>query len=1159
MYNPQENIDFFSEFFHTDNDQPCPVSTFVHFDDQFLPQWISLYSECLAVKIFGANTLGLTHKITLASSATHWSTNPNTTVRVLAYNYNNYTVKLGELIGIPNYDTSGSYVVLNLNVNGSITGSIYKATIDVYDTEVTTDVTISSNELSFDTMATLYNNFDVVIKGKILPSESWTASTNIQFNIGTNSFISSLQSHMHRTLSYLANFTDVRLSLSQVNLNSTATEVQRLSSAVSSLQTAYDNSVVNYEQSKQNYENLIIIKNEKGSIFDLFIDQYVNEATRNTINGLCTETSCEQVCQFSSDLVTCERNVSLPIVRTSQDDISTSETIRSETTKLTQHCTQLDKCEYNSGIKWTQYSNGSLKLLPYDGVVCFSVCDTVEINVTVYTDSSQPINETTYSTFTHSWFDGQRCYVCSAVDDCTYKLNAEPCESSNQECDLLKKAQLIASSSASGPALQQLLGFYQDYKQAFANVSAAKGDMDIAVLKMELSEQELNITKKAYESAVSVHQSLQTAHASIVSGLSNGIQIRDWVQSRISAPNVLLIQAVNFSTQLPDTTKSAVQLVVTYEIPYLFQTYQITKTINLTTPSHLLMDYISYEVIESATDLTLFGKKRSISKREEAVSLSSLSQFDANCQILNQSLNYLIYLNDTLTIANSDTNNAVGNVTDLSLKLQQRVNQTISASSAISQEYSTPLQQREMLYLTEGQSLYNQLSATINGISMIQWLQPIEHFFTSADLEDLTKLISAQSCYSFVDCLQLISEHIFLDLVIVPYNADSLRNRLPSVMSAIKILAENKRLSIADIQAHVQTIYDTLWAIHQLNYWCSSKPIILNQPVSQLAVDNSTDRTLQCTTISSLPVTYSWYKSNILIPGATDGMLDVSHRDIGTYQCQVRNDIQSVDSLLSIVFNYQSPVLTYTTKWAATYAGDVTGIRIECTANSYPLSPSWKWYYKSSTDSIWTTLSTKTASSIFIDRPQYTQEGLYMCEANSEYGKVTSDPIPLYVYQPTVVVYRYLFQFTVYDNSFHYGSGDQTNYSSDGVTDQLKQIAIDQLVLKLSIDSSLIYDLTVLQLNELPYFKVSFYICSSNITSNYYQDTSIETLSALMSNELWKFDQIKAAITQNFRNQQMTFDGTYELVNSSLKVGNKEYICPTGRELHSNYLLCGKY
>lgn len=1151
-YSPEDNSGFFTEFFYTQNDQSCPVSTFVHFDDPFLPQWISLYSNCLAIKVFGANTFGLTNIVTFPSSATHWPSHPNTTVRVEAYNYNNYTVKLGEFIGIPNYHTSGSYLLLDVKIDGSITGTIYKASIPVYDTEVITDVTIG-NELSFQTAATIYNGLDVIVKGKIsTPSDIWEASTDIQFNTGPDSFFNKVESYMKRTLLYLASSSDARLNISEVNLGTVSSLVQSLQSTINTLQSKYNSSVAEYQEVLEIHENLVEQKNQKSTVFynALNVDE-------DSVNQLCTETNCGQICQFSYDQSTCARDITLPINRTRQDNVASTESIRSSTNKAVLQCMSENRCELNAGIKWTQYSNGSLKLFPYNGVDCSNVCETISKNRTTYTDSIQPIDETTYSSFIQSWFNGKRYYTCSKVDNCMYKLNVEPCATSNQECDLQKKFQLInvASSTISDTALQFLLLTHQEYKILCANVSTARGEIERIALKVELYEQQLNITKRASESAQSIYQLLQNAHTSIESGVSLGIQIRDWIQNHLSVPDVLTLEGFNLSTQLPDTSRGDVQLHINYRIPYLAQSHLLNRQIDLTQPSNYLMEYITYEVIQNAINAVFDGKKRSITKRE-VVSLSTLDQFDANCQRLRDSIKHLTTINATLTAANSDNSKAISNITKLSADLEQQVNATIVASSSISNEYQIPLQQRKMLYLSEGQQLYNELYQTINSYSMIEWLLPIEMYYGLANYSAALRVIGGEDCYSFVDCLHVVSQYIFLDLVNIP-NATTLYDLLPTVETAIRRLAENKQLPITEIQANIQTIYNVLWTIDQLNYWCSSKPTITVQPAPELPV--ATDPgTLMCTASSSLPVQYKWYKSNVLF--STNSTLWLSNHDSGNYQCQVRNDRQSIDSLISNVFSYQLPVITWHTRSAATFSGDESGIRLSCTATSYPLLPSWRWYYTGFTDNVWlTNLSTKYSNSLFISKPVSSSQGMYRCEAETEFGNVVSDPIPVYILSSTVAVYRYMFKFTIIDLSVSGGSGSgDTQATPDDYipnTSQFQTIIMEELTLKLFIEASSIRNLSIQHIKGQTYFTVLFYLYSANITSD--QTSTIETLSDMANNELWKLDQYRASTMKLF-SQLTSFNDTFTIVNNSLTVNNREYICPNGNELHSNYLLCGK-
>jgi hypothetical protein len=1154
-YDPQMNAGFFGSLLDTFNSQPCLVSTFIRYDHgDFLPHWVSLYSKCLEVKILGARTSGLTTEITIPSSYSHWESSPNTTVRIKAYNDGEEPVKLGKYLSIPSYRSSNSYLLMDVNIDGSIRTIIYKANVSIYDVFVQADITIT-DKLYFDATTELFGEYQVSISGQIsLPDGTWDnsiISIDSQFSEVSGTFFTNLQSYMYQSLRYMAEFTDTRLNLSRTNLDSASAHVQSLQSTIDSLQALNDTYVSMYEQSKATYENALSNKETKSNLFNLFVQQYIDEATAENINNLCTEAACGEICQFNYDQTSCKATARLPIDAVGQNVTLSTETLRSMTSKVVEQCTSVQGCDYTVGVKWLSNTDGLLTLLPYNGIDCESVCSNIMKNQSTYTDSYLLLNVTSNYSYTQEWYNGERPYTCTVRDDCTYKLEQQPCVTSNVECDHLKKFQTInaVSSSISATALQELTSDYQDYKTASSEVTAAKANMNLIALRIELNQQHLSIVRQAHESAQDVFEVVQNADGLLQSGLEYEIALADNLRSYLQPGNLLSIRNLNFS--ISTDTSGIVQLNILYAIPFMSQIHYITREVDLKEPLHLLMRYISMEIMND------FGKNAF--GRDLPPTLNNAQLFENNCILQNQLHNYLIYLNKTLEEANLQTTLTMSNITGISNALQAFTNGIISASSNISNEYTDVLSQNQMAYASEGQMWYSRLSSTVYNNSKVNWLKPIEKFFQVIPNTNLF------NCSSFIDCLHYGLQHIYLSLI---NNGDasstSLHSLLPTINSAISSIASTNQMSLPDVQANVLKLYDVLQTIRQSNYWCSSKPTITTQPAPEVALTHSSTKSIQCSGESSLPITYKWLKDNVLIPFTTGKSLPIDHQsDTGTYQCLVSNDHSIISSLSSTVLFYETPNITYHTTWAGTYYGDESGIRLTCRGTSSPYTPSWKWYFSSDNGNTFTLLNETSSSSLFIENPQFTDMGWYKCEATTEYGVATSNSIPVYVWSPTIPVHRYRFQLTILDNTADSladsgsGSGD-SQYTPTKAIDEIRNIIANNL--SLHLNTSALHDIQLWQLqSSLPYFKLSFYVQSSNLTdSYYYHNQSIDKLAALTEDNIWELDKI----VQNLRwylserDQQISFSGTFDITNDSLVVSSRIFACPIGSELHSNYLIC---
>ena len=1149
-----------------ENDALCPVSVFIRVDDSFTPQWTSLHTDCISINIFNVKISGLTSTITLPASTTYWPTSPNTTVRIIARNELNSSIPLGRYLSFPTYSTSQSYMQIDINTNGEITATIYKALLNFFDTVVETDIVIH-NGVSFTAQATIYKHFGLTINGQINSFISWDTSgidINGDFTRGLNTFFSELQDWMHRTLTYLADFTDDRLNNSRSNQDSLSSKVQELTDKRSSLEEMYDNSVLNYWNALSKYNNLVELKNNKGQVLEAAISDFVTTEERNSINNTCQIMDCGTNCQFQYDQTICEREVVLPVDGTCQNSSNITSTTRYETTSLVEQCQHVGRCEDISGIKWLVLDGSSTpSLLPYNGLDCFSVCDHFQRNESTYADTIEVNSKMLSFACTKSQYSGTRFYTCSVHDNCMHKVDVEPCTTANEECDHLIKFTLIntASSRASGSTLQSMLTVYSEYTDLASNVSAARADVNLKALQMELMEQQLNLTIKAAESASFVHQVAVNAYNTIQNDLVDDVRLRDWVQSHISAQNVLQLVSMNYSTSLEQGIPPMLQVTVRYQIPYLFQTHEIMLSLNLNTPVHFLMDYISYAVINDALKVTFGTRKRSLSKRDLDFNLSD--SFEVECVLLNQFLNYLAKINTTLSATNEDMVQSSINLTTLVNNVEQSVNDIITASASISQEYRDPLRQRQMQYLTEAKAHLNLLLQISTNSSILHWLRPIEQY------RQENPMIGDENCYSFSDCLHIISEYIFLHLVNIPNGQSAtLHAMLPTVRNAVKSIAGDKSLLAHDIQTRVLLIYNILSTIKNTGYWCSYEPDITTHPVPEVYIAVGGTATLECRATSNLPLTYEWLKDGVIIPDATDSVFIITNfkeSDSGLYVCYAINDIKVISSLTSHVKLYQAPLLTYVTTQVGTHLGDNTGVRMWCDASSLPFSPFWTWYFKALNSTTWTQIVGETTNNLFINKPMQSAMGWYRCEARTDFGKVSSEPVELNLWPATVTVFQYNLQFIIHDTSIGSGSYPSNNFGSGSETphtviEAIKSLLMREFQWRLSLNISMVQNINVWQIKDrIGYYKVSFDLVVSNITSEYNYDQPINVTSSLVRTQLSNVEYAKLVTTQyiNEINGQVSLNGTYDIVNNSLVLGLREYVCPPGHKLHTDYILCG--
>ena len=1156
-YDSAPSSDFYHDLFPLlDASTACPISSFVNLRQDFTPGWVSLYSDCLGLKIHGMTIHGLTTELTFHSSSSFSLYTRNISLTIKAYNNGVKPIRLGKVLSLPGYASTGSYILLNYSTSGDVSGMIRNAHLSLYDVNVETTIDVTPTGLTIGlSSGSPRGIYNMNIRGVIHPGDSWdTAGVVIESQLTgrglSGSFFNQLRSNVHSVLAESGGYADFRLGTVQSNLDSSEETNSSFTSSLMTLQDEYNRSTIEYQEAVQSYVNAVEASNQKGNVFNATIRLYLNQAQIDAVyNAAQCINNCGTDCTMPYSFRPCTNDISLPVSGLADFNIPRIQTYRSSSTSQVNSCSSVSDCDPVIGVRWIE-RQGLVLPVAYDGLDCTNVCQSSPSQVITYTDSNDTINRTRSEPIVSSQYDTERYYTCS-LSTCTLQPVSQPCASIYVECDHSRRIQLIneASLGATQAAIDNLFRISSEYDALLANVSLARAEMNIKELEMVLLGERLNLTYAALTSASTVATESMAPVNTVSELLEREIGIRDWIQSHGSASNVLDISSLNFTVELTSPSSNRISLHIGYYLPYIqpSTSYPLSSNIDLNTPSQFIIDQLTTELIIDARNNNNNNNNNNARKRRQQADIETRGIFINKCNTLQQFMSYVSFIKTSLTEAISETTATMTDIASLSSRLQYRYNTIISNSTSLSMSQQAILQSRESLYLAQAQYQLQQQSLTVSSASIVHWLKPIELYHSNISS------ISTLSCYTFTDCLSTMSGYIFSELVHIPSASASLYSHKASVNNAIELIAQrsSRTITLSDIQSAMENISTVLRYINDANYWCVSDPFVSSQLPPVWPVLEQSSATLHCNVNSSLPIRYQWNKDGIIISNESSSdlaLISFNADDSGLYSCIGITDFETVEALPTQAYLYRPPVLGQTPLRVSTHLYSSEGLRIECTAHSHPLSPSWYWEYAVNEGGTWNRIINETSNVLIIRNPSMSDNGYYRCTASTEHGSATSPSIKGTVFRPSVSVPKYNFTITL--SSMGSGSGSDDTGSEEGL-DIIRSYLV-RVLASMNITASW---MGVMAEGD-SYYKASFLISAATVNDS---SPHIDELVSWYESQLELLTTQKSLIMNYFSSSLNNNDENVEIISNSLITSQRKYVCQPGAGLDTdNYIFCGK-
>ena len=1144
MYATASQDELFQMIFPTNGAGSCLASVYVHYNDFIVPQWTSLYTSCIDIHMGNLIFSGLASQLMIPASTNSAPGATDIVISVWSSNPSNKMIQFGRFFSIPPFSSKGAYLQINLTTNRKLTGLVQNSLLSLFDTNALIEtMNIADNALTFQTDIWLFNRYQTVLSGEMTLD---TFTLNVAGSM--KSLAQEIEEYIHSVMRVSSQFIMARQQVDAANQQGTAARLAFLESDIISKQANYDALTQEYDLLLLNLAELSGLKKmQETSFFDL-----VSAGIKSQVDALCSVEKCETMCQFDSNATVCvNANITIPISVPCTIIANDSVKVLAQGSKTVLYCENIENCDTNIDIRWAKVDIDSHSLpVPFSTLIrqCSNSCNIATREETAIELQNQDFVRDISSLCVTQYYIANLSHTCweSENHTCTYFIDEEPCWTENEACTDQK---LKAALELSTENIESLEFIYYDYKDFQSREISVKAQVYEKSLEREIAFQEWNLAKDELESA-KILNDLSISSSGRINGALDFLY-HNWLQEYGNPANIIRINSLKFSTIITTQSPSILSILVNYTIPFLSQTNIITLSIDFSTSYEEIREVFLEEVVMRISDAQ--GRKRSLSKR--ATQETSVLQFQTNCVDIDRMLNYLGLLNDSIGKSSLTTSLFSTEYIDSVLDtLESDLNKISIDSQNIADEYRDVLIANQQQYLEFAQALYSNLSdQSVADADFTHWLKTTELYHNDVVIDP------QDQCFNLIDCLYLVLEHstVLLDpLAKVDATAASLQSSIPHLYQELLLMATSLDTNFPSINKTISSIYDLVWGIRSLNYWCSSEPIITTHPDPEVHAALGDTVMLSCKATSNLPLAYRWLKNDVLIDGYSASKLVIANfqeSDVANYTCQAISNVSCVSSLPSIVQLYDPPVFISVPADYATYAGDELGVKFECEAESYP-SPYWNWYYSSDGDT-WSLVPNAISNILTIDKPDHSHEGWYQCEAKNEFTSTQSEPIRLTILNGAVSRKSYPIQAAIDYTPPQYassGSGDVPEPATN-----LTQIAntIIQWLQYLIADTTA--DITNFEIDLTSESRIVIYfnLNTKSISSNYVN--SLEVLAPYYLNAIRDLEAAKELLKDKIQDGAVFLpNAIYVFIPDSYQEGPVTFVCPTGHELHFNYLIC---
>ena len=1125
-YAPRPGEIFFSHLLRfNETTQRCRFNAYIPMDKDYNAMGLSLHTECPILALGELMFSDMAHTLsfigtTASTCLTSNFLNDPSPALVIESDLMLHRLRLGNFIEL-HQNTTGPDIT---TVFGSRKGSgfvshLYSVQVMLFKTVFLTEAVINNNQLEIVTTSSVFGypaDITITAPSNVANWQELILNVKGSFLPGDGGFIQRLTEVVVDKLTRLAESGNIHRQIAEMALNQSKQRFKYINEQYidAEMNVTLAKEMINDARLNISLANTTLIETES----NLSSIQVELQDLMETLDNLCTEQICEDVCMPGDSCRNCTKPIF--IVKTSKCPTTIKETknirippfvVERTTWKFVEEC-RLE----NNQICWDDDCIGE------DIEYCYGKCVPITSFVPVYNWEMVEVDVHTFENCTIQVFNGSVPDTCCEYVDCAVFAPNATCVASNALCRVTRQN-----------AFKEVEDIKEESRELFQHVLNAKMSLSLAITAEKRANIEYQIYIKRRDQLELSQSRLKDAVITSQRVYNNTLQeieqlLRIYNTGQENGfDSLFTVTDITFNEYFT-TSPTSLALIVLYiglgsKVEQIF-VYDSLKEENF--------ERIADEIINSAFISPTEQSSRFI--RQAELELTQRQIFDSRCAHVSNTQLFFLEIQTRLLEVQASIEASHEGATQLSQALSDQG----PTGDEEFEAYVDLIRNLEDLSMEAVHTLENTIFS--------EWQASMELLYSESGS------VGEVNCDGFADCQQTAVDELEILIGLTPKTelTEKFVSLLPEFPAAEKKLLELALLSNLTIDEgldRVQPIINITAAYATDNYWCNEPPVIITQPPPEVNISLGSTLQLLCEAESNLPILYTWERDGSVLPQFTTNELIIStveRLDSANYTCFASNPVGIAEAITTSVTVYELPEFYLTPESVVTYFGSDNGAWFACNATAWPY-PGWRWFFRNATDQDWTIIEGENTNELLILNPQEEHEGMYACEAFNYHGSIRSEAVMLTLLPFTVSLQQFTVEFTL----------NNTNQfcSLDDMLDSLYSLLSE------TIDGeTTIRDFNVTE-SDVQNFDVSMTIASENVTTHYLHLLTLAEIANVALpriSSLRKSVELIKSLLEGEVALRFCSESKLSVVEDSLVVGKLTYVCPPGQRLNSDYLLC---
>ena len=1178
QFSPIYTSNGFTNFLYASD--ACVVNTYLKYTSSLAIEEVSLHSKCLSLSIESLEISGFETILGISSQVvTVFPPDGMSNIRIQTST--NIPTSLGDFITL--YPLSGPNIEFLVFYNQpGIFGIMHSTNLSLFDTQLVTDIFLSSQQLTFDVRdLVIFNSYEVNIVGSATTDLPWEAM-QIYLQLDMKDFHETVQEYVLLLIQNEADYSKKRLETCQNSNAEVSGKVSSLGQTLSKLQTEYTGISDMLDKKLEKQQSQKNAKEIHESILLELLEEYEN-TTQEFSHDICEIMTCNKTCKGTSLPTTCfEPSEGQKIEKTCTKYVHESAEAHKTALVTKYYCEYVWSCgggetatKVGAGLIVASVGIGAFNpvvgsAIAVVGVVtrlfgslsrsCDWICkptlyreiEWVPTEIYITNRKDYPCSYTIYT--------GYREYTCNYDTDCSYLEVDEVCSALNQDC---AEKRITALDETREDVMIRVIGKYNEYTLAAEELSMTNFEVSLLQVDKASIAQEINATQSSLESTQVAHENIIQSCNIISDEVKDGTCIQQLIESN-GIDNLVQIQRLSSDVTVQTETPVILSLDVSYQIPYKQTTHQTTINVDLTAPTEIAKHTLGNTLF----DELVFEYTGSHPVRKRQTEESILDQFLNNCNKLKDVLSYFQQVMEILDNTHENTIDIISNITTAKQYVIEDSDAILNTLSQIQSNYSKILIENEEIHREYQVDAFQKVIDRLYSSETAKWQNNME------EVHSIIMSVAGKPCQSFSDCLIIALEVLHSLLLETPnYSVQDIRNSTYSTEDLLASIAINGSLEYFEIKDILNNITHLVEDIDEMGYWCATTPIITIHPTQSVNLTVGSTLELDCQAVSTLDLTYRWKNSDRTVGKSKSLHVEnIKLSDAGAYHCEVYNAVGKTKSNQSLVVVYQSPYFAREPSSINTFVG-AQSANFTCDIRGYPI-PEFSWFYHQNKTAPRRLVHGETQSTYQLHFPQVANEGWYICQGKNSFGVIESTPVYLLVLPATLVQVGYEIEAVLtLDSESRMKNSSLTAINESDCKKHLFETLMGYIkipdTIKLEIlNSSTFADSVVLYM----------VIITTTEANSEVENTIIHTQAEMkdpsnglnMGNiinitiaSLQDLEIARINLESQLQNASQTIvivfqDEEYTLIPNKVKAHAQRFLCSEGYEFNGNELVCGE-